>query len=101
MGLNQFSDFTPEEIEKMNGLDLSKENLKQIELNTVAACKRDPGLCSSDVDDHRKLSSFSNDLDWSQGHLNPTGRNVVGPVRLQGLCTNCWAIASTGQIEAK
>jgi C1A family cysteine protease len=77
MGINQFTDLTPEEFKAKYVGGGSKQNLGSF------GCK-----------------SFSSNAAGAPASLDWTTKGVVNPVRDQGQCGSCWAFATTANAES-
>jgi len=79
MGINQFSDLTPEEFREMrfNGLKKSQKKLFSKQFSCLAFSGTNKTIPES--------------VDWRS--------KAVTPVKDQGQCGSCWAFSSTGAME--
>jgi C1A family cysteine protease len=77
MGVNQFTDLTPEEFKSMYINGGAKNNLGSF------GCK-----------------SFSSNAAGAPASIDWTNKGVVNPVRDQGQCGSCWAFATTANAES-
>jgi C1A family cysteine protease len=77
MGINQFSDLTPQEFKDQYVNGGSKQNLGSF------GCK-----------------SFSSNAAGAPVSIDWTTKGVVNPVRDQGQCGSCWAFATTANAES-